>query len=529
MGRMFSTVIVASLVSTLLVGAASSVSAGESAHEVERQTLRPDAAGRTSYVEWEKPPADPNGTCMIILSEDGDGNCGDRFISIGCRCVKLVYDVSCADGGWKDGQRAVRIVRSQAAKRGFDPNRIGVVAMSGGARLAALLATSSQTSAYEPVDEIDRSVPCNVNWAIIGAFDRLPDAAPAFRFDGKTAPMCMIHDGADYRASLSLTQTYRQLKRKKIPSELHLCASSPEGAWFDRAREFMTQMEFLGPLAAPGKILLRYPDDSARGAYEKENIWPTGKMPEVQTNQCTPYIEWHMPKTLKTKAIQIIYSGGAYNKNSPNGNEVAPFRRYLNAKGMAVVTMKYRTPRPAPPLEPHATAWQDLQRAIRIVKSKAESKGLDPSRIGVMGSSAGGHLSLLGAASSQTPAYAPIDELDAIPCNVQWALVIYPGYVFAGRKMRPEAPDGGELPLSPDLKFDSDTPPMILMQGDSDVWSSVGCVKVWERLGQMGVPCDLHTLALRPHCFQNKASPGTGSYTYLDRLWEFMDHIGANK
>ncbi len=529
MDRLRATSIAASLAAALQVGAATSAATSESAQEAERQALWPSADGRASYVEWERTPDAPNGSCLIVLAEDGGESFVGRFSSIGCRCVRLVCGASRPEDAWKDGQRAVRLVRSQAAKRCFDPNRIGVVAMSGGARLAALLATSSQTSAYEPVDEIDNGVPCNVNWAVVGAFDGPPDASPAFQFDEKTAPMCMIHDGTDCRASLPLTQTYRRLKRMKIPSELHLCAGSPDGSWFDRAREFMTQMAFLGPLAPPGKITLRYHDDNARGGYEKEPIWPDGKMPDAQTNQCTPYIEWHMPKTLKTKAVQIIYSGGAYNKNSPNGNEVAPFRRYLNAKGMAVVTMKYRTPRPAPPLERHVTAWQDLQRAIRIVKSKAGAKGLDPDRIGIMGSSAGGHLSLLGAASSRTPAYTPIDELDAVPCNVQWAIVIYPGYLFAGFKMRPEAPDGGEVPLSPDLKFDSDTPPMILMQGDSDVWSSVGCVKVWERLGQMGVPCDLHTLALRPHCFQNKASPGTGSYTYLDRLWEFMVRIGANK
>ena len=38
-------------------------------------------------------------------------------------------------------------------------------------------------------------------------------------------------------------------------------------------------------------------------------------MPDVQTNQCKPYLEWHMPKELKTKAIQIIYSGGSYEGN----------------------------------------------------------------------------------------------------------------------------------------------------------------------------------------------------------------------
>ena len=55
-------------------------------------------------------------------------------------------------------------------------------------------------------------------------------------------------------------------------------------------------------------------------AGERETIWPKGKMPDVQTNQCKPYLEWHMPKTLKTKAIQILYSGGAYNNNKISGH-----------------------------------------------------------------------------------------------------------------------------------------------------------------------------------------------------------------
>ena len=62
-------------------------------------------------------------------------------------------------------------------------------------------------------------------------------------------------------------------------------------------------------------------------------------MPDAQTNQCLPYLEWHLPKVLKTKAIQIIYSGGSYMGNGPDGFEVAPARRYLNAKGMTVVTL----------------------------------------------------------------------------------------------------------------------------------------------------------------------------------------------
>jgi hypothetical protein len=40
---------------------------------------------------------------------------------------------------------------------------------------------------------------------------------------------------------------------------------------------------------------------------------------------------------------------------------------------------------------------------------------------------------------------------------------------------------------------------------------------------RMGIQSELHTLATRKHCFQKKASPGTGSYTWLDRIGEFMN------
>ena len=54
-------------------------------------------------------------------------------------------------------------------------------------------------------------------------------------------------------------------------------------------------------------------------------------------------------------------------------------------------------------------------------------------------------------------------------------------------------------------------------------------VKTWEKLRRMGVQGELHTLALRRHCFQKTASPGTGSYTFLDRIWEFLSAKKLNK
>ena len=70
---------------------------------------------------------------------------------------------------------------------------------------------------------------------------------------------------------------------------------------------------------------------------------------------------------------------------------------------------------------------------------------------------------------------------------------------------------------------------MVFIHGDADGWAAMNSVKVWEQMRRMGIHSDLHTLCKRPHCFQRSAAPGTGSYTWLGRIWEFMNHKGINK
>ncbi|MBQ5721736.1 MAG: prolyl oligopeptidase family serine peptidase, partial [Bacteroidaceae bacterium] len=450
---------------------------------------------------------------------------------------------------WEDGQRAVRMVRSQAKKRGFNPEKIGVISMSAGSHLGLLLATSSQTPAYEAVDKLD-TISCHINWAIINApaygTTDAESGTPAtrqgygsdvklskvFKFDSRTCPMSLHHGGKDIYAPQTSTLVYRQLRRMKIPAELHLYADKGHGAFgLERGIEFMRQMGFITPLEKEEKLMERFASDAARASHTKANIWPEGKTPDLQAEQCTPYIEWHMPKELKTKAIQIIYSGGSYTGNDPDGFEVAPARRYLNEKGMAVVTLKYRTPRPTTGLAKHTTAWQDLQRTIKLVRKEAEARGLDPNRIGIMGNSAGGHLTLMGVTSSRHQSYWPIDDVDKISCKVQWGIGIYPAYALTDGLEKPNSGGGNEdsAVLAPEFSFDLDTAPMLFVHGDADGWAAMNSVKTWEKMVQMGIQSDLHTLATRGHCFQNSSAPGTGSYTYLDRIWEFLTAKGFNK
>ena len=532
---------------------------------------------RRPYIEWFAPnPECRTDLCVLVVSGGGFNCCCDaerlqpaidRFVRAGYTVANLTYRTPRPQGlpvhqsAWEDAQRAVRVVRSQAAKRGFDPKKIGATGISAGSKTILLLATSSLTPAYAPVDEID-TLPCNLLFAIPQApayvltdGDGTPNTrdgdspdvkiVPDLKFDAQTCSMCLFQGGIDDYSPNGSTQIYRQLRRMKIPAELHLFADLWHGFhgdmnkgddaaandhWFTRAEEYIRQMNFDGRLGKEVDLMTRFPDDSARGAYEKEELWPKGRMPNAQAHQCVPYLEWHMPKELKTKAIQIIYSGGSYQGNGPDGHEVAPARRYLNAKGMTVVTMKYRTPRPNG-LMKHVTAWQDLQRAIRIVRSKAKAKGLDPDRIGIMGSSAGGHLTLMGATSSRHRSYWPIDNLDKISCSVQWAVAIYPAYALTDGGEKPNVGGGNadDARLVPEFSFDLSTCPILFIHGDADGWAAMNSVKCWEQLRRMGIQGDLHTLATRNHCFQFKAAPGTGSYTWLDRIWEFMNHKGYNR
>ena len=535
--------------------------------ETTQPGFKPDA-NRVAYLDWYEAP-DPSvrkDICMILISGGSYKNCCDvalveswhqELTKLGIQCVKFVYRTPRPEGmpiyqsAWEDGQRAVRMVRSEAAKRGYDPEKIGTVSMSAGSHLALLLATSSQTPAYEKIDAID-DIPCHINWAIVNApayvttdgedgsrarragYGVDVTISDVFKFDAKTCPMSLHHGGLDVYTPNGSTLVYRKLRKMGVPAELHLYPDKGHAALgFERGIEFMRQMGYLGELAPEEKLLERFTSDDARAEYIREDVWPAGKMPDVQPNQCQPYLEWHIPAHKTTDAIQIIYSGGGYNNNSPESFEVTPVRRYLNEKGMTVVTLKYRTPRPLPEsgLAKHTTAWEDLQRAIKVVRSEAAARGCDPDRIGIMGSSAGGHLTLMGVTSARHQAYLPFDDIDKIPCNVQWGIGIYPAYALTdgGDGHNKTGGNDDSAVHVPEFTFDLDTAPMLFIHGDADGYASMGSVKTWEKMRAMGIQSELHTLATRPHCFNREAAPGTGSYTYLDRIWEFLTAKQFNK
>ena len=274
-------------------------------------------------------------------------------------------------------------------------------------------------------------------------------------------------------------------------------------------------------------------------AGERVPLWPEGKIPDFRENQYVapsedlripgfdrtehtmPYIEWDEPPAAekKTDACVILISGGGYGCTCDRP-AFRPLEKMLLDAGVTCVWLWYRVPRPQG-LPIYQTAWEDGQRAVRLVRSAAKERGFDPEKIGALGFSAGAHLTLLLATSSQTPAYEPMDAVDAVPCHISLAVPIFPAYVLSDGLERSNVHkgDGADVTISPAFRFDAKTCPMCLVHGSDDIYSSIGSVTVYRKLHEMGLSSDLHVFAGRGHGFKKD----NGLLRILDR-WE--DRVG---
>ena len=252
---------------------------------------------------------------------------------------------------------------------------------------------------------------------------------------------------------------------------------------------------------------------------EREPVWPEGKMPHASSAQIaamtyetasadfqaddfrTPYLEWFDAPARPNGTCMILISGGSY-KNCCDQKLIEKWRKAFTEKGIQCVNFVYRTPRPEG-IPYWQTAWEDGQRAVRVVRSQAARRGFDPEKIGVCGMSAGGHLTLLLATSSLTPAYAPVDELDAVPCHINLAVVNAPAYVTSDADSlgipAPRNGYGPDITVSRVFHFDENTCSMSLHHGGADIYSPDGSALVYKKLYQMGVPAELHLYPNKGH------------------------------
>ena len=167
---------------------------------------------------------------------------------------------------------------------------------------------------------------------------------------------------------------------------------------------------------------------------------------------------------------------------------------WLNSIGVTGIILKYRVPRRPDEVkgEPARRPLQDAQRAVSLVRSKADEWGIKPEQIGMVGFSAGGHLAIATATSFNRRTYKPIDDVDTISCRPDFAIGVYSGYLKAKDKDQ----------TAPDLRIPARTPPIFLAHGGDDIISPPEhSVLMYLALKKAGVPAELHIYATAAHDF----------------------------
>jgi dienelactone hydrolase len=135
----------------------------------------------------------------------------------------------------------------------------------------------------------------------------------------------------------------------------------------------------------------------------------------------------------------------------------------LNSYGVSAILLKYRVPqRPSAAGEFWAAAQlMDAQRAMGVARSNAATWGIDASRIGFLGFSAGGHLTARISTNWAQRLYARVDSADDLPCRPDFSLLIYPWKLLDGD-------NASATSLSPELVVNSSHPTAFLAQNMDD-------------------------------------------------------------
>jgi acetyl esterase/lipase len=219
---------------------------------------------------------------------------------------------------------------------------------------------------------------------------------------------------------------------------------------------------------------------------EKSEVTPHMGGTLAVKNVSEPLVAYFKPAAEKaTKRAVIICPGGGYNILAWDleGTEVAA---WLSGHGFHAFVLKYRLPKGKDVR--HAAALEDAQRAISLVRSRAEAWGIAPDQIGIMGFSAGAHLSALAATNHAKRSYPAKDSIDAVSCRPDFAVLIYSAYLLADAK----DPASG---LNPDLPVGPDTPPAFLVHTMDDPLPCANSTGWLLALQKQKVPAELHIYA----------------------------------
>lgn len=266
---------------------------------------------------------------------------------------------------------------------------------------------------------------------------------------------------------------------------------------------------------------------SVAAEFKTIHLWEKGAPGAPPTNpQDEPELYVKLPTAPSNGTSVIILPGGGYGALAMTyeGLDVAD---WFGSFGVTAFVLKYRMHGTG---HMHPIPMMDGQRAIRTVRARAAEWKLDPSRVGVLGFSAGGHLaSTLGTHFDKGDAKSA-DPIDRVSSRPDFLILCYPvisltaptahrGSIanLLGPKPDPELLQS----LSNDTQVTPKTPPTFIFQTSEDKGvPAENAVAFYLALHKAGVPAEMHIFQNGPHGVgMAKVIPGTKEWPELLHKW----------
>ncbi|KQX01414.1 alpha/beta hydrolase [Massilia sp. Root418] len=211
----------------------------------------------------------------------------------------------------------------------------------------------------------------------------------------------------------------------------------------------------------------------------------------------------------------IICPGGGYVRLSAD-REGTQYANWLSGLGVTAFVLKYRMQEFG-----HPAPLQDVLRAVRLVRSRAKEYGIDPARIGVMGSSAGGHLAASAGTLFDLPAGRTGAALDSISGRPDFLMLMYPVITMEppaahmgsrnallGKSPSPEL----VAQMSLEKQVTASTPPTLLVHTQEDQSVPVeNSILFYRALTRARVPAEMYLFEHGSHGMGMKDGLGTAS------------------
>lgn len=259
-------------------------------------------------------------------------------------------------------------------------------------------------------------------------------------------------------------------------------------------------------------------------------LWPAngavGEGDPADQPTLTPYL----PAMGMAREAIIVCPGGGYGRLAPHEGE--PIAQWLNGLGIAAFVLRYRV---AP--HRHPTPLGDAQRAIRLVRQRGAEWGLASSRVGILGFSAGGHLTASAGVFHDPGDRANTDPVERVSSRPDALILCYPVISFGDFRhqgstdnlLGPEATAANRDAVSLERQVDAATPPAFLWHTADDASVPVEHSLLFAgALRRHEIPFELHVYPHGRHGLGlAEEAPLVAGWTTLCASWLATQGFGA--